>query len=280
MHEQHFEDDDDDDDHDHDDHDDAGEADAWPVHSTPVEVAGVAVGSSHLVHRQRQRQHQCNPNSTHLDDLPNEILLHILGYLDVNDLLFTSRVSRPWLLRLHHANVEIGQVNRHFRSLSLAPILHAYRLRHARIILRPLLASPSRPTLTDLISKSIFLTHTTVVSRRLARSLVSIRLSRRLACRPTVESLVQRAVLPPECVPPSALRNGGGVNVAPALVARRKAAEKERVKDELRGWVRSVWRREVGKRAEPVRRRQERFGIGRVWRLRRFWERIGRGEEA
>jgi len=28
-----------------------------------------------------------------LDDLPNEVLLHILGFLDVNDLLATSRVS-------------------------------------------------------------------------------------------------------------------------------------------------------------------------------------------
>lgn len=30
-----------------------------------------------------------------LSDLPNELLLHILGYLDVNDLLSTSRVGFP-----------------------------------------------------------------------------------------------------------------------------------------------------------------------------------------
>lgn len=32
-----------------------------------------------------------------LDDLPNEVLLHILGFLDVSDLLATSRVSDPAL---------------------------------------------------------------------------------------------------------------------------------------------------------------------------------------
>jgi hypothetical protein len=30
-----------------------------------------------------------------LEDLPNEVLFHIMGFLDVNDLLSTSRVSGP-----------------------------------------------------------------------------------------------------------------------------------------------------------------------------------------
>ncbi|KAI1116550.1 hypothetical protein F5Y14DRAFT_68242 [Nemania sp. NC0429] len=187
-----------------------------------------------------------------LDLLPNEILMQILGFLDVSDLLTTSRI------------------NHHFRTLSLAPILHIYRLQHVRIILPPLLASPSRPTLAELIAKHIFLTHTTQISRRLARNLVAIRLSRRLPQRPSAEILVQRGVLPPECVP-----GCGCAPVAPALVAKRRAVEKEKLKDGLRRWVGGVWRGEVKERSEGVRRWEERAGVGRVWRLRRFWERVG-----
>lgn len=62
--------------------------------------------------------------------------------------------------------------------------------------------------------------------------------------------------------------------MAPALVAKRRAVERERVKDGLRRWVGSVWRGEVNERAEGVRRWEERAGVGRVWRLRRFWERV------
>lgn len=32
-------------------------------------------------------------SSNGIEELPNEVLLHVLGYLDVNDLLATSRVS-------------------------------------------------------------------------------------------------------------------------------------------------------------------------------------------
>ena len=113
-----------------------------------------------------------------------------------------------------------------------------------------------------------------MVSRRLGRSLVSIRLSRRLAARPSAEALVQRAVLPQECVPGMA----SPVHVAPAIVARRRAIERERVKDGLRRWVAAKWRREVREREEMARRRDESRGVGRVWRLRRFWESLGRGD--
>ncbi|KAI1757935.1 hypothetical protein F4782DRAFT_3893 [Xylaria castorea] len=186
--------------------------------------------------------------------LPNEILIQILSFLDVGDLLTTSRI------------------NHHFRTLSLAPILHTYRLQHVRILLPPLLASPSRPTLAELIARHIFLTHTTQISRRLARNLVAIRLSRRLPQRPSAETLVLRGVLPPECV------SGCGCGpVAPALVAKRRAVEKEKLKDGLRRWVGGAWRGEVKERSEGVRKREERAGVGRVWRLRRFWERVGQG---
>jgi hypothetical protein len=134
-----------------------------------------------------------------------------------------------------------------------------------------MLWSPFRPSLADLIAKSIFLTNTTVVSRKLARSLVCIRLSRRLAARPSAEALVARSVLPPECVPSKKTA------VAPALVAKKRAVERERVKDSLRRWVERVWRREVKERSEGIKQWEESVGIGRVWRLRRFWESMGKG---
>ncbi|KAI1204085.1 uncharacterized protein F4807DRAFT_375660 [Annulohypoxylon truncatum] len=191
-------------------------------------------------------------DSLSLDGLPNEVLMHILTFLDVSDLLATSRI------------------NHHFRTLCLHPILHTLRLRRARVSLPPLLTSPSRPTLAELIARHIFLTHTTQISRRLARNLVAIRLSRRLPLRPSAESLVQRGVLPPEIV------EG---NVAPGLVAKKRAVEKERLKDGLRRWVGAVWRGEVRERSEGVKKWEERAGVGRVWRLRRFWERVGKDSD-
>jgi hypothetical protein len=137
-----------------------------------------------------------------------------------------------------------------------------------------MLWSPFRPSLADLIHRSILLTRTTVVSRKLARSLVCIRLSRRLAARPSVEALVARSVLPPECLPSKKTA------VAPALVAKKRAVERERVKDSLRRWVERVWQGEVKERSEGVKQWEERVGVGRVWRLRRFWESVGHGDVA
>ncbi|KAF4121407.1 FBOX protein [Geosmithia morbida] len=191
-----------------------------------------------------------------LDALPNEILFHILRFLDVNDVLSTSRTSQ------------------HLRIVSLAPLLHIYRLRRVREVLPPLLWSPERPSLGNLISRSIFMTNTSVVSRQLARSLVSIRLSRRLAARPSAEALVERAVLPKECVPGMA-----PVHVSPSILQRGRTIERERIKDGLRRWVEAKWRNEVQEREKRQRRWEESRGIGRVWRLRRFWERISRGED-
>ena len=169
------------------------------------------------------------------------------------------------------------QTNRHLRALSVHPLLHMLRLRRARASLPPLLFSPSRPTLRDLIAKHIFLTHTTQISRRLARNLVAIRLSRRLPLRPSAETLVQRGVLPGECVPGASQSREGSaaVVVAPGLVAKKRAVERERLKDGLRRWVGGVWTGEVRERAEGVRRWEEKAGVGRVWRLKRFWERVG-----
>lgn len=265
-----------------------------------------------------------------LVNLPNEVLLHVLGYLDVCDLLLLSRVcanesccaivcilSRAMstslpptplgckllyntpstallpsrnaphvprhstktplsfplpsslLPRLANAAFSPRQTSHQFRTLALSPIIHRHRLRHARAILPPLLNSPMRPSLSELIARRVFLTNTTVVSRKLARSLTAIRLSRRLAVRPPPEALVARSVLPGEYV------QG---RVAPALVAKTRAVERERVKDGLRRWVGSVWERRWRETVEERRRGEESRGVGRVWRLRRFWERVGRGE--
>ena len=84
-------------------------------------------------------------------------------------------------------------------------------------------------------------------------------------------------MLPAECVPGMS----PGVVVAPAIVARKRAVERERVKDGLRKFVGSVWIGGVRERGEGVRKWEERVGVGRVWRLRRFWEGMGgRGQES
>jgi hypothetical protein len=61
-------------------------------------------------------------------------------------------------------------------------------------------------------------------------------------------------------------------------VAKRRAVEKEKLKDGLRRWVGGVWRGEVRERSEGVKKWEEHAGVGRVWRLRRFWERVGKGD--
>lgn len=68
------------------------------------------------------------------------------------------------------------------------------------------------------------------------------------------------------------------VLIAPALVAKRKAVEKEKVKDELRRWIAAKWKGEVREREEELRRWHESRGVGRVWKLTKFWERVSRGD--
>ncbi|ESA42295.1 hypothetical protein GE21DRAFT_9401 [Neurospora crassa] len=191
-----------------------------------------------------------------LTELPNEVLYEILSHLDVCDLFSTSKTSH------------------HLRTLSTSPTLHTLRLRRARLLLPLSLTSPSRPSLADLIRRSIFLTNTALMSRKLARKLASIHLARRLAARPSAEQLVERCVLPAECVPCGTRKK---VMVAPALVAKKRAVERERVKDGLRGWIGEVWMGRVKEREGKVRKEEEETGVGRVWRLRRFWEGVSRG---
>lgn len=68
--------------------------------------------------------------------------------------------------------------------------------------------------------------------------------------------------------------------MAPGLVAKKKAIERERVKDGLRRWIERVWTGEVRERSEGVKQWEERVGVGRVWRMTKFWERVGTGGAA
>lgn len=187
----------------------------------------------------------------------------------------SSYPSKPQIQ--NHTNLQNNdQTSHHLRTLSTSPTLHTLRLRRARLLLPLSLTSPSRPSLTDLIRRSIFLTNTALISRKLARKLASIHLARRLAARPSAEQLVERCVLPAECIPHSSRTGTSGtrkkvVVVAPALVAKKRAVERERVKDGLRGWIGEVWMGRVKEREGKVRKEEEERGVGRVWRLRKFW---------
>jgi hypothetical protein len=227
-----------------------------------------------------------NPPPPSLSSFPDELLLHILTYLDLPDLLSLSRTS--------HA----------LRTLSLDPILHASRLHRASITLSHSL--PLRPSLSELMAQRIYVTRTTLAARRLGRSLVMIKLNKKLRGRPSVESLVEWGVLPEEC-----FRKEG--RVSPALVEKKRMVERERVRDFLRSWV-EVWRvrgervkgggEEGGKPDVRVlvrrfargsqqlegREQQSRWGAqarrsgnvkeeptrAKVLGLRRFWEKVGR----
>jgi hypothetical protein len=227
-----------------------------------------------------------NPAPPSLSSFPDELLLHILTYLDLPDLLSLSRASHT------------------LRTLSLDPILHASRLHRASITLSHSL--PLRPSLGELMAQRIYVTRTTLAARRLGRSLVMIKLNKKLRGRPSVESLIEWGVLPEEC-----FRKEG--RVSPALVEKKRMVERERVRDFLRSWV-EVWRvrgekvkgcgEEGGKpdvrvlvrrfargsQQQDGREQQSRWGAqakrggstkeeptrAKVLGLRRFWEKVGR----
>jgi hypothetical protein len=226
-------------------------------------------------------------SNPHLTTLPDELLLQILAHLDIPDLLPLTRTSH------------------HLRALSLDPLLHSYRLQRVSLTLNHYI--PSRPSLTTLMHQHIYITRTTLAARNLGRNLIKIKLNRKLLGRPSVETLVEKGVLPSECY----IKGKGGC-LAPSLVETKRRVEKERVKDVLRHWV-AEWRQkgsesreEVGGDRKPdVRRIARRFarnGSGggmereresrwgqcagenrretptraKVLGLRRFWEKVGK----
>lgn len=191
-----------------------------------------------------------------LSDLPEELLLLLLSYLDVSDLLQLSRTC--YLLR----------------QLATDPILHNARLLYARDDLaRRLLQRKTRAQLSPPIAW-IWLSRVNVQSRAISRSLVKIRLSHRLDSRPSLQDLVQRSIVPRYAISISPLllqsqravyknhlKNGlcrklqrrpsmnslASLNIipeecakrtiSPALIETRRRVIKESLKDGLRGWI-------------------------------------------
>ncbi|KAI9850529.1 MAG: hypothetical protein M1838_005538 [Thelocarpon superellum] len=164
--------------------------------------------------------------------LCDELLLHIFAFLDVPELLNSSRTCH----RLRH--------------ISLDPILHQHRLHHASQCLSHQL--DRRRSLSSLLppTSTIYLSRTHSAARALSRSLIAIRLNRSLSHRPSASSLVTSNILPSECCRHDAATGeviyGGGV--APLLVGARRSVERERVKDRLRGSVGARKGREVAEK--------------------------------
>ncbi|CAD6446907.1 57f15b97-ce17-4af4-b527-638848163d73 [Sclerotinia trifoliorum] len=190
-----------------------------------------------------------------LSQFPDELILEILSYLDVDDLLNASRLSH------------------HLRTLSLDPLLHAHRLHDASHTLSRRLSH--RAPLTDLMSQRIYITRTSLAARSLGRNFIKIKLNKQLGQRPSIETLVEKNVLPKECY--------GHRKLAPGLVGIKRKVERERVKDGLRAWVEG-WKGRVGERRERLR--DEGGKVEVRWLVRRFARRDGnesggegRGEE-
>ncbi|QIX01948.1 hypothetical protein AMS68_007465 [Peltaster fructicola] len=217
-----------------------------------------------------------------LEQLPDELLLQLLCFLDVPELLVISRTCRR------------------LRGLSLDPPLHRLRLKSSIERVNYLL--PKRPALHSLQppNSTIYLTRTHVAARRLHWSLVCIRLNRSLARRPKLTTLIATNILPKECCRFDR-RSGDfvwGYGVAGPLVERKRKIERERLKEGLRVWL------ERKAREIPARHRDGGVGV-LVWRfskrlglnpgmdacarqaeqpkkervngLKRFWESLGTG---
>ncbi|KAK3075042.1 hypothetical protein LTR53_002013 [Teratosphaeriaceae sp. CCFEE 6253] len=188
--------------------------------------------------------------------LPSELLLRVLHFLEINDLLSTSRVSH------------------HLRILSVDPLLHRLRLRYSQARVGHLLRR--RPPLNSLQPpiSTIYLTRTHVAARRLHWSLVCIRLQRCLSRRPKLSTLLSANILPKECCRYD--RRSGeiiwGEGVAGAVVERKRRVEREHLRDGLRVWLE--------RKAAKIRARQKDAagGVGvLVWRFSRKMK-LGEGK--
>ncbi|OQO11196.1 hypothetical protein B0A48_05452 [Cryoendolithus antarcticus] len=178
-----------------------------------------------------------------LGNLPDELTLQILCFLDIPELLALSRTSRS------------------LRLLSLDPHLHALRLKYSLSSLAHLL--PLRPPLQTLQppTSNIYLSRTHLAARRLHWSLVCIRLSRSLQRRPKLSSLVAANILPKECCRVDR-RSGDFVWGGGGLVERKRQLERERLKEGLRVWL------ERKAREIRARRKDGSAGVGvLVWKF-------------
>ena len=191
-----------------------------------------------------------------LPNLPPELLLHTLSYLDLPDLLSVSRTSHT------------------FRSLTLDPLLHIQRLHGYRYFLSHYL--PNRPSLSSIRppSGTIYLTHAHCAARALSRKLVSLRLKRKLSQRPDASSLVQRNVLPAEVYAYSydtSPGKGRKAGVAPSLVGAKRSIERERVKDSLRNWLEGRPATAERERRQRQVLREEKRGVRDLVRRFKAW---------
>ncbi|KAF2153083.1 hypothetical protein K461DRAFT_320797 [Myriangium duriaei CBS 260.36] len=222
------------------------------------------------------------PDKPHLQELPDELLHHVLWHLDVPDLLEVSRTSHR------------------LRVLALDPHLHSRRLHYSSRSLTRLL--PHRPPLSAIQppQSAIYLSRTHVAARRLHWSLVSIRLNRSLSRRPAVTSLVSANILPRECCRRDRVSGDYVLSVAGErgglVTERKRKVEREKVKEGLRVWLERkareikkrrkdggvavlVWRFSRRLKVADDRLKSQAVelqgGEGRVMGLKQFWEGLG-----
>ena len=145
---------------------------------------------------------------SNIEALPAEVILHILSFLSIADLHSLTRTCHL------------------LRQLSCDPILHRRRLHLASHLLSVSLRK--RPSIESLRPPRawILLSRTHVLARTVFRSLIKARLNQNLSRRPPAKSLVDRAILPRECISYSS-------PVSPALIQSRQAVSKERLKVDL-----------------------------------------------
>ena len=113
-----------------------------------------------------------------LGDLPDEVILHILSYLQTSDLLQCSRTCHS------------------IRTLTLDPILHRDRRRWAASNLKVQLSRRKSKAEISPPQAWIWLNRTHMLSRSISKSLIKIRLCHSLEHRPAVKELIARAILP------------------------------------------------------------------------------------
>ncbi|CCU75406.1 hypothetical protein BGHDH14_bgh04914 [Blumeria hordei DH14] len=154
-----------------------------------------------------------------LESLPSEILLQILSYLDIPDLLSISRTMHL------------------LRSLTHDPLLHSHRLQRASLNLSR--AIPTRPPLTELMARRVYITRNTRAALSLGRKFIMIKLNRQLGRRPNIQRLVELGVMPEEFLEPWT----SGDNKMQGRILMKKIREKERVKCFLREWIAKLGRK-------------------------------------
>jgi len=193
-------------------------------------------------------------NTYSMTDLPDEVLLHILAYLAVDDLLQCSRTC--YLLRylsadpvLHHsrllwasANLQLALSRRRTKA-SISPPCAWILLSKTNVLSRSISKSlirirlchslERRPSTKDLVARAILPAYLPHVSPLIVQSQQAIHkhrlkdgLCRKLERRPSLNSLVSMNILPEECI-----------KISPGLVDARRRVIKESLKDGLRAWV-------------------------------------------